>query len=118
MIILLILLITALVAAYLLFVTFYPSFGGDVTKERQLQYATSLQFENGKFVNTNRVNMDLGLSETLSLARKFFFTKVKNGRPKQDIQVSKIDSSAIANYNSPTRFVWFGKLLMLLVCVG
>ena len=114
MIISLLLLIGALVAVYLLFVTFYPSFGGDVTKERKLNYATSLQFENGKFVNTKRVNMDLGFSETLSLARKFFFTKVENGRPKQDIQVTKIDSSSIANYNSPTRFVWFGHSSFLL----
>ncbi|MGI9547447.1 MAG: MBL fold metallo-hydrolase [Flavobacteriaceae bacterium] len=114
MLISLILLIAVLVVAYFLFVTFYPSFGGDVNKERQLQYTSSAQFDKGKFVNTRRVNMDLGFFETLSLARKFFFTKVENGRPSQAIPVTKIDSSSIANYGSPTRFVWFGHSSFLL----
>ena len=104
----LIVLVIALIASYFLFVNFYPSFGGDISKERQSQYLASTQFDNGKFVNINPVNMDLSFSETISLARKFFFTKVENGRPKHDVLVSKIDSSAIANYASPTRFVWFG----------
>ncbi|MFX0556956.1 MBL fold metallo-hydrolase [Maribacter sp. CXY002] len=108
MILTLLSIIATLVTAYFLFVAFYPSFGGEVSKQRQSQYAGSIQFDNGKFVNTNRVNMDMGFLETLSLAQKFFFTTVKNGRPDQDITVSKIDSSSIANYNSPTRFVWFG----------
>ena len=114
MMLLLILLISALIAVYLLFVNFYPSFGGTISKEKQIQYATSSQFDNGKFVNINRVNMDLSFTEALSLARKFFFTKVENGRPKQDILVNKIDSAAIAHYNSPTRFVWFGHSSFLL----
>ncbi|MET2984785.1 MBL fold metallo-hydrolase [Aureibaculum conchae] len=101
-------LIIILIVAYLLFVNFYPTFGGDVSKELQAEYATSPQYDKDQFVNTNRVNMDLSFLETVSLARKFFFTKVKNGRPKQDISVTKIDSSNIANYGSPTRFVWFG----------
>ncbi len=109
-----ILIIALLVVAYFLFVTYYPSFGGELTKERQLQYATSAQFENGKFVNTNRVDMDLSFFETLALARKFFFTRVENGRPAQDITVAKIDSSAIADYSSPTRFVWFGHSAFLI----
>lgn len=102
------LLVALLVAAYFLFNAYYPSFGGDVSKERQLQYATSTQFDSGKFVNTNRVNMDLGFYETMILLKKFFFEKVENGRPKNDIAVQKIDSSNIADYASPTRFVWFG----------
>ena len=47
MIISLIILIATLVVVYLLFVRFYPSFGGDVTKEKQLQYASPQQFDNG-----------------------------------------------------------------------
>ncbi|WP_372755006.1 MBL fold metallo-hydrolase [Mariniflexile sp.] len=100
--------IASLVVAYFLFVGFYPSFGGDLSKERQTEYASSEQFNNGKFENTKPVNMELSFFETLSLFRKFLFTKVENGRPKNDIAVNKIDSLSIANYASPTRFVWFG----------
>ena len=38
-------LILALVIAVQLFVAYYPSFGGDVTKQRQELYANSAQFE-------------------------------------------------------------------------
>ncbi|NND14850.1 MAG: MBL fold metallo-hydrolase, partial [Eudoraea sp.] len=102
------LLIVVLVVSYFLFVSFYPSFGGDVSKERQDKYTSSTQFDNGKFVNTNRVNMDMSFMETLSLTRKFFFQKVENGRPEQDIKPIKLDSANIADYASPARFVWFG----------
>ncbi|MBD0776361.1 MBL fold metallo-hydrolase [Maribacter sp. ANRC-HE7] len=108
MIIALILLVAVLVSTYFLFNAYYPSFGGEVNKERQTKYATSAQFDNGKFVNIHRVNMNKGFSETLAMARKFFFEKVENGRPKHDLAVQKIDSSNIADYASPTRFVWFG----------
>ncbi len=104
-----IVLIAVLVAVYFLFVGFYPTFGGDVSEERQTEYVKSAQFRNEKFENTKPVNMDLSFSETVSLMRKFFFT-----RPKTDIAVQKIDSSNIANYASPTRFVWFGHSSFLL----
>ncbi|AOW22133.1 hypothetical protein LPB138_14860 [Urechidicola croceus] len=100
--------IVIFIISVILFINYYPSFGGDISKERQSLYTESIQFDNGIFVNTNRVNMDMSFLETLSLARKFLFEKVENGRPKQDILVPKIDSSNIANYASPTRFLWFG----------
>ncbi len=109
-----ILLITALVVIYFLFTAYYPSFGGEVSKELQLQYATSPQFDRGKFVNTHRVDLGMGFSETISLARKFFFEKVENGRPENDLAVRKIDAANIADYASPTRFVWFGHSAFLI----
>ena len=102
------LLIVALVVFYYLFVGFYPSFGGDVSKDRQDRYASSVQFDKGKFVNTNRVNLDMSFGQMLSISRKVFFQKTENGRPEQDIKPLKIDSADIANYASPTRLVWFG----------
>ena len=101
-------LIAALVASYFLFVGFYPSFGGEVSKERQRTYSSSKQFRNQRFENTQPVDMDMSFSETLTLARKFFFTKVKNGRPSTDLAVQKITATNIANYQGATRFVWFG----------
>lgn len=100
--------IVFLVATYFLFVGFYPSFGGDVSKEQQKVYAKSPQFKDGIFINKTPVNMDMSFSETLTMFQKFFFTKVENGRPKNNIAVQKIDSTNIATYANPTRFVWFG----------
>ena len=44
--------IAVLVLAYVLVMNFYPSFGGDLTKERQELYTDSEQLR-GKFLNTN-----------------------------------------------------------------
>ncbi|WP_040757751.1 MBL fold metallo-hydrolase [Winogradskyella psychrotolerans] len=103
-----------LVITYLLFTNFYPSFGGDVSKEQQVVYAKSEQFKNGKFNNTNPVPKDLSFSETVKLAFTFFTTKVPNGRPKVDLKATKIDSANIADYKGEARMVWFGHSSFLL----
>ena len=81
------------VIAVFLFVSFYPSFGGDVNKERQELYQNSKQFRDGKFVNEKDVPEDPSLSEILKISRKFFFEKVENGRPANPLDVKKIDST-------------------------
>jgi L-ascorbate metabolism protein UlaG (beta-lactamase superfamily) len=111
-------LVGIVVTAYLLFTNFYPSFGGDVTEERQKVYEQSEQFENGKFNNTQAVPEDLSFTETASLAYTFFTTKVTNGRPKADLKVSKLDSTAVADYKSNARLVWFGHSSFLLQMDG
>ncbi len=103
-----------LILVYFLFVSFYPSFGGDVSKEKKLEFAKSKNYKNGQFVNKKDVPKELSFSETLSLTHKFFFTKVPNGSPSKDIGVQKIDSSNIANYKSDTRLIWFGHSSFLL----
>ena len=111
-------LVGVLVLCYLLFVNFYPSFGGDVSKERQGNYSSSENFKNGVFVNTKDVPEDLSFGQTLSLARKFFFTEVPNGVPKKNIEVNSIDSLHIANYTGQTRLIWFGHSAFLLQIEG
>lgn len=112
------LLIVVLILAYIAFVNFYPSFGGEVSKERKEQYATSKQFKNGHFANAKDVPKDPSFSEILSMSRKFFFEKVENAKPNQDLKVEKIDSIAIADYVSPTRLIWFGHSTFLLQMEG
>ncbi|SDR96716.1 L-ascorbate metabolism protein UlaG, beta-lactamase superfamily [Polaribacter sp. KT25b] len=114
MLVSLVVLVVVLIVIYFLFVGFYPSFGGDISKEKQTEFMKSPQFHNRKFENTHPVNMDMSFSETLTMAKKFFFTKVEDGRPKNDIVVQKIDATNIANYASSTRFVWFGHSSFLL----
>ena len=91
-----------------LFIKFYPSFGGDVSEERQLLYNSSKQFENGMFRNTRDVQLDFSFSQTLKMSRKFFFEKVEKGRPESDLKVHDLDSTNVADYKSDSRLVWFG----------
>ncbi|MBT2160597.1 MBL fold metallo-hydrolase [Zobellia barbeyronii] len=113
-----VILIGVLVIAYVLFNNFYPSFGGDVTKERQQVYKQSEQFKEGIFINKKAVPKDLSFSESLNLAYKFFTIKVPNGRPKEDLKVIKLDSANVADYNSKTRMVWYGHSSFLLQIDG
>lgn len=106
--------ILLLILGYFGFVNFYPSFGGDVSKELQKEYAKSNNYKNGKFVNEKEVPKELGFAETLKVARKFFFTKVPNGVPEKNLEVQEIDSIDIATYKKGTRLIWFGHSAFLL----
>ena len=107
--------IGVLVLAYVLVVNFYPSFGGDLTKERQELYTDSEQFKEGKFLNTNTaIPKDFSFSELLKISKKFFFEKVPNGRPKADLEVSKLSKDEVTNYSGPSRMVWYGHSAFLL----
>ncbi len=107
-----------LILTYFLFISFYPSFGGDVSKEQKLSYSKSENYRNGQFVNKEDVPKELSFGETLALARKFFFTKVPNGSPSKNIEVQKVDSISISDYNSVTRLIWFGHSSFLLQMDG
>lgn len=106
--------ISILILVYLAFTNFYPSFGGDITKEQKVVFQKSQQFNDGKFRNTNPVPKDLSFSETMSLAYTFFTTKVPNGRPKKDLEIHKIDSVEVANYKGSSRLIWYGHSAFLL----
>ncbi|WP_027418226.1 MBL fold metallo-hydrolase [Crocinitomix catalasitica] len=101
-------LIVLLVIFYFLFTTFYPSFGGDVSEERQLNYTSSQQFKTGQFHNTRDVPKKMSFSDLMGIAYKFFTTSTPNGRPKANLAVNHIDSIEIANYVGEARLVWFG----------
>ncbi|MEK6155450.1 MBL fold metallo-hydrolase [Flavobacteriaceae bacterium 3-367] len=106
------------VIGYLLFVSYYPSFGGDVSKELQTKYSSSENYKNGAFVNRKNVPEDLSFWETVKIARKFFFTKVPNGVPKWNVAVETLDSVQIADYPGKTRLIWFGHSAFLLQMEG
>ncbi|QIE60879.1 hypothetical protein G5B37_05880 [Rasiella rasia] len=111
--------IGVLVLSYLAFTNYYPSFGGDVSKPRQISYQNSKQFKDGKFTNVNpRVPKEMNFSETMSVVYSFFTAKVPNGRPKRDLDVSKVDSLAVANYKGDARLIWYGHSAFLLQIDG
>ncbi|WP_299520234.1 MBL fold metallo-hydrolase [Winogradskyella sp.] len=106
--------IALLVIAFMLFVNFYPSFGGDISEQRQERYSSSRQFKDGVFVNEKDVPKDPSFSEILKISRKFFFEKVEAGRPNTDLKVQKVDSAAVSNYAEGARLIWFGHSSFLL----
>ena len=116
--IILVSLIALLVIAFLVFTNFYPTFGGDVTKEKQTTYQASTQFKDGIFHNVKSVPKALSFSETMSLAYTFFSTKVTNGRPKEDLKIDQLDSTTVADYTGEARLVWFGHSSFLLQIDG
>ncbi|MDN5215095.1 MBL fold metallo-hydrolase [Fulvivirgaceae bacterium BMA12] len=118
MLLTLVLLAAVLAISYLLFVSYYPSFGGDVPEALQTKYASSENYKNGAFINQKDVPEDLGFWETLKIARKFFFTKVPNGVPAENIAVQHLDSIQIADYEGESRLVWFGHSAFLLQTKG
>lgn len=114
-----VILIASLVIFYLAFVNFYPSFGGDVSKERKAEYTSSKQFREGVFINAKEgIPKEASFSEMLTIARKFFFQKVENGKPKKELEVQKVDSTALADYRGGTQLIWFGHSAFLLQMEG
>ncbi|WP_149303684.1 MBL fold metallo-hydrolase [Pareuzebyella sediminis] len=111
-------LVVIVAVAYILFVNFYPSFGGDISKERQDELSESINYKDGQFVNKKDVPEELSFMETLKLARHFFFTEVPDGRPKENIEVHKIDSINVAQYLGHSRLIWFGHSAFLLQLAG
>ncbi len=100
--------IVLLVVVYFVFVNFYPTFGGDVSKDRQRLYQSSSNYSDHKFQNIDSsVPPDLGLSKTLGIAYKFFTTKVPNGSPSHDLQVHKVNKKQLIKQDS-TQLIWFG----------
>ncbi len=110
--------IVVLVVLYLVFVSWYPSFGGEVSKQRKAQYEASTQFEDGTFKNVLPVPKDPSFSEILTMSRKFFFEKVENSRPASDLLPERLDSLELANYNGVTRLIWFGHSSFLIQMEG
>lgn len=108
-------LILALVIAVQLFVAYYPSFGGDVTKQRQELYANSAQFEAGTFQNQDSGSAkDFNLNKVLKIFRKFFFEQVENGVPENNIAVKNINTADITAFKQGTRLYWFGHSAFLM----
>ncbi len=111
-------LIVVFILAYFAFVNYYPSFGGDVSEDRQKVYASSRQFRDGLFKNTKDVPKETSFWEMLSIARKFFFEKVENGRPEKEPPMHRVDSVEVVTHESGTRLVWFGHSAFLLQMEG
>ncbi len=106
-------LITIIVVVGVLFVNLSPQFGGKATSEQQKAYAQSQNYQDGRFNNIGGVKNEMSGGDMLKAIRSMLKT-VPNAKPKSPIQVQKIDSLNILQYQSETRFIWFGHSTFLL----
>ena len=110
-------LLLILVIFVVLFLYVSPEFGGSASKEQKLQYAKSENYREGVFVNKGNMQMNMGFGNMVKSIRGFFGPQ-PNTTPEKNITVEKIDSTTIADYNGPSRLVWFGHSSFLLQMEG
>jgi len=106
-------LLLILVIFVALFVNISPEFGGTPTKEQKLRYAKSENYKDGVFVNEMDIKMSMGFSKLIKIIRKSAGAQ-PNSKPEKKIRVVKTDSMTIADYNGPSRLLWFGHSSFLL----
>lgn len=92
-----------------LFLNFYPTFGGNQTKEQIEHYKQFDNYVNGKFVNEQPTSLKMSLSDQASMIRDSF---EKDINPNGQIPVSKIDWDKIKSEKDS--LTWFGHSSFLL----
>ena len=106
-------LITLLIIIGVLFINLSPQFGGVASKQQQELFSKSKHYKDGKFLNNGGVKMEMSFKDSFK-AMWILFKSNSKAEPNKNIAVQKIDSITIANYNSKTRFIWFGHSTFLL----
>lgn len=110
-------LITLLIITVVLFINLSPQFGGLASKQQQELFSKSKHYKDGKFLNNGGIKMEMSLKDSFK-AMWILFKSNSKAEPNKNIAVQKVDSISIANYNSKTRFIWFGHSTFLLQTKG
>lgn len=111
-----ILIIGVILLVGLLFLTYYPAFGGKSSKEEQNILNQSSNFSNGKFVNQIPTSMEMGFTTTLSLLRDFTRGN-PNRKPDRPLPMETLDSLFIKE-DQGGKITWFGHSAFLLELDG
>ena len=85
------------VTTILLFVGLSPQFGGKATEAQKATYELSDNYRDGRFVNSNAVQLDMSFGDMLKSIVGFLRSQ-PNTTPKENLPVRKMDSMAIASY--------------------
>lgn len=105
--------ISLLTLGITLFINLSPEFGGSINQLQKMRYEKSENYNNGKFVNEEKVNLDMSLTEMGKSIIKYI-NPPKNTSPNKEIAVEKLDSLKIATYKGKTRLIWFGHSTFLM----
>jgi L-ascorbate metabolism protein UlaG (beta-lactamase superfamily) len=88
-----------------LFINLYPSFGGNPTKEEKENYKSFKNYVNGKFVDEVPTNLNMSLSNVLSMA-KDSIVGAKDRNPNSEIPIDLIDWNKIKSEKDS--LTWLG----------
>ncbi len=105
--------IVVLVILTVFFLNISPQFGGTITKAQKENYSKFQNHQEGVFINQGGVKMNMDFSSFIKMMRGFLGPQPKT-RPESDVNVLLVDSTQIANYNGPTRLIWFGHSTFLM----
>ncbi|MGC1514072.1 MAG: MBL fold metallo-hydrolase [Maribacter sp.] len=107
MLLIIVSLVVALVLGVFLYLTLSPQFGSSPTQKQRDRFASSPNYNDGKFSNLGGVDMKMSFEDLLK-STKGYFSNQPHTLPEKEITVEKMDSMAIADYRGPTRLIWFG----------
>lgn len=110
-------LIGLLVIVGFVFVNTSPQFGGKLTTEQKEKFSKSKNYVDGKFVNSGNVSTNMSAKNMIKAIGGMFKT-IPNAKPNNPIDVTSVDATSLANYNSKTRIIWFGHSTFLLQING
>lgn len=89
-----------------IFLRFYPSFGGKISKKRLNSKITSKNYHNGKFVNEINTEMMSGSNSMFSML-KDYIKRNPNIRPKTPLTIKTVNPDTLKQSND-SKLIWFG----------
>ncbi|WP_234424302.1 MBL fold metallo-hydrolase [Aquimarina sp. Aq107] len=97
----------------ILFINLSPEFGGKATDEQRDSYASSKNYKDGKFINTNEVKLDMSLSD-MGKSLIGYLKSQPNTVPKDNLPIKEVDSLDIVEFKKESSLIWFGHSSFLL----
>jgi len=89
-----------------------PQFGGKLTKEERTVLQKSKQWKKGIFQNQSKTSMEMSLTTLPGLIKESVKGR-KRRNPKEEIPITRFESSAFAKDGVP-KFIWYGHSVLLL----
>ncbi|SFB02843.1 MULTISPECIES: MBL fold metallo-hydrolase [unclassified Bacillus (in: firmicutes)] len=97
----------------ILFLKFYPAFGGKVTQAKRLEYENASNYSKGRFLNQIDTDMNMSFTENMKIMKDFVKTS-PNRKPKDLLKTER------PNWKSDkhAKVMWFGHSAFMLELDG
>ncbi|MEH6681349.1 MAG: MBL fold metallo-hydrolase [Sediminicola sp.] len=105
------------ITGIVLFIYLSPEFGGSPTKEHRAILVKSPNYRDGKFVNLENVELDMGF-RNMGKSIMGMLRPDPQSVPARPLPIQRIDSVDVARYEEGTRLIWFGHSTFLLQMEG
>ena len=102
----------------ILFMNLSPEFGDTLNAKQKLSLENEPNYQNGKFINPEKIEMDYSFSNILKMLGEVLKSNPER-QPKKNIEVQKLEPEVISEKNrSLERITWFGHSTFLLEIEG